>query len=103
MQTSNPYKPAGCPVPFRPRPWLACLLVLLIITGCAGKSSTPTPPAATATPTAPVALRATATTPPMTATPDPATPAQAGVTPAPVISGRSIGDPYTPELGNTGY
>lgn len=37
----------------------------------------------------------------MTPTPEPATPAS--VTPAPAVSGRSIGDPYTPELGNTGY
>jgi aminopeptidase N len=74
-----------------------------LITSCNQKSSTPTPPAATSVPTSTTtrtplpALRAT----PTATLPPP--PAPADGTPTAVISGRSIGDPYTPELGNTGY
>lgn len=93
--------------------WYYPLLLLLLITACGRESSTPTttaptpttaallsspefPPVPTSSPD--LSTSAPTPTPQPTLTPEPATP-----TPAAVSSGRSIGDPYTPELGNTGY
>jgi aminopeptidase N len=97
MQTANTHKPAARLFSLS----FFFSFLFLLITACGQKSSKPTPPAVTLTPTTPAALPATATTNPPTAAST--TPAPAGAAPDPVSSGRSIGDPYTPELGNTGY
>lgn len=72
------------------------LLLTVLLAACNGRSptTTPTPIGATAAAPAntPTPIPPTATTPPL---PTP--------TPAAEVGGRSIGDPYAPELGNTGY
>lgn len=95
------------------------VLFLLALVGCGGaaaENAPPTPIAATAvsadnTPTS-AAQSAVSTapaqpTPTLVHTPDSAEPTGSPTaTPLPpgnVANGRSIGDPYSPELGNTGY
>jgi aminopeptidase N len=71
---------------------LTILLLLLVIIGAASLVVRERPaPAATALPSPPATIAEP------TVTPSPLPPA------TPVAGGASIGDPYTPELGNTGY
>ncbi|MCB9010090.1 MAG: hypothetical protein H6656_22420, partial [Ardenticatenaceae bacterium] len=72
------------------------LLVLLLI-GC-GETAVATPTPIQNTPITQVVATPTLVPSP-TAVPSPPPP----VTPTPPVEGLSIGDPYAPELGNTGY
>ncbi len=80
---------------------IAILATLLIVLAACIPSAAPSAtPAQTLPPATPVPS-ATATLPP-TATSAP-TETPTAIPPVPVAGGRSIGDPYIPEIGNTGY
>ncbi len=78
-------------------------ILLVVLTACSAPTTTPErtqPPATQAPPPSPPASAAT-TAPTTAPTAVPTTAAAAAVEGA--AGGRSIGDPYIPEIGNTGY
>lgn len=87
------------------QPILLALLIVTLLTACqpgatpAPASELPPPPTAAASPS-PTARRATGTP---TASPSPTPAPPPTLTPLPQAGLPSLGDPYAPELGNTGY
>ncbi len=79
---------------------------IVLLSACSTATITPTPlPEASATVEVPSPLPPTSTTVLPTFTPPPPTPTPLPptVTPLPQTGARSLGDPYAPEMGNTGY
>lgn len=91
----NPFPPTPAPQPTLPPP-TATVAPTLAPSPTTAPSATTAPPTATARPPTPAS---TATPAPNQATPGAGLP----VPPGGVAGGRSIGDPKSPELGNTGY